>query len=553
VKARLQFAIHNQAAEFKLSLMTLTRTSRPGQWPGRSTVLAKNGMVCTSQPLATAAALDILRKGGNAIDAAICASATLAAVEPLSTGVGGDMIALVWSAKEKKLKCLNGSGRCPQKLSWRTFARKGAQYVPNFGWGSVTVPGCVDGWWQLHQDCGKSAWKNLFDAAIEYSRNGAPLSEIVASDFDTISPRLQNDAARKIFTPKSRVPEYGEVFFQRDLARTFDVIAQGGADAFYRGEIADKIVACSDAESGFFSREDFTAHRSTWDEPLKATFRGVDIYEAPPSTQGFTTLLALNVLSSLDLDTLKDDWSGLTHAMVEAVKLAFAERDVHAADSTNYSAPLENLLSLTFATHIGMTINPTRAIPRRDSLIGAMHGDTVQICTADSEGNVVSLISSLYQGSGVVAGDTGIHFHNRASLFSIDSGHPNVMEPGKRPFHTLMPGFALMHGKPYMAFGVTGGHHQSQGHVQFLTNFLLHGMTLQEAVSAPRFDARTENFIALEADFPGELRESLIEKGHKLVGNDAGPFGGAQALRILEGGVIEGASDPRKDGCALGY
>ena len=531
----------------------MTRTSRPGQWPGRSTVLAKNGMVCTSQPLASAAALDILRKGGNAIDAAICASATLAAVEPLSTGVGGDMFALFWSAKEQKLKCLNGSGRCPQKLSWRTFARKGAQFIPNFGWGSITVPGCVDGWWSLHRDSGKMAWKNLFDAAIEYSRHGAPLSEIIAGDFEHIAPRLQNDAARAIFTPNDRAPEYGETFLQTNLAKILEAIANGGTDAFYRGEIADKIVACSDAEGGFFSRDDFATHRSTWETPIKATFRGVEIYEPPPNTQGFATLLALNILSSLDLEKLKEDWGGLTHAAIEALKLAFAERDAHVADPEKTPPPLDDLLSLTFATHIGMTIDPARAIPRRDSLIGAMNGDTVYVCTADAEGNVVSLISSLYQGSGIVAGDTGIHFHNRGALFSIESGHPNLMEPGKRPFHTLMPGFAMVQGKPYMAFGVMGGHHQPQGHAQFLVNFLLHGMTLQEAVSAPRFDCRTENFVALECDFPGELRELLTSKGHKIVENDAGPFGGAQALRMLHNGVIEGASDPRKDGCALGY
>lgn len=531
----------------------MTRLSRPGQWPGRSNVLARGGMVCTSQPLASAAALDILRQGGNAIDAAICASATLAAVEPLSTGVGGDMFALYWSAKEQKLKCLNGSGRCPQNLSWRTFARKGAKLVPNFGWGSVTVPGCVDGWWSLHQDCGKLSWNKLFHMAIEYAKQGVPLSEIIAADFENIAPRLQNEAARSILTPSGRPPEYGELFSQVDLAKTFECIAEGGAESFYRGEIAEKIVACSAAEGGFFTLDDFASHRSTWETPIKASFRGVDVYEPPPNTQGFAALLALNVLSSLDLEQLKEDWGGLTHATIEALKLAFAERNAHVADAVKNPPPLDDLLSMTFATHIGMTIDPTRAIPRQDSLIRAMAGDTVYICTADVEGNMVSMISSLFQGSGIVAGDTGIHLHNRGALFSLESGHPNLMEPGKRPFHTLMPGFAMMQGKPYMTFGVMGGHHQPQGHVQFLLNFLLHGMTLQEAISAPRFDIRTENFIALECDFPTELREHLGSRGHKIVENDCGPFGGAQALRRLSNGVFEGASDSRKDGCALGF
>src|ERR1043165_8589093 len=330
--------------------MTPSRLSRPGQWPGRSTVLAQRGMVCTSQPLASAAALDILRQGGNAIDAAICASATLAAVEPLSTGVGGDMFALFWSAKEQKLKCLNGSGRCPQKLSWRTFARKGVKFVPNFGWGSITVPGCVDGWWQLHQASGKRAWKSLFDTAVDYCRNGTPLSEVIAGDFENIAPRLQNESARKIFTPDGRAPADGDLLKQTELARTLELIAAAGADGFYRGEIADRIVAVSDAEGGFFSKEDFASHHSTWEIPLKVSFRGVDIYEPPPNTTGFVALLALNILSSLDLEKLKDDWAALAHASIEAIKLAFAERDAHVADPATDPAPLDELLSLTFAT-----------------------------------------------------------------------------------------------------------------------------------------------------------------------------------------------------------
>lgn len=510
-------------------------------------------MVCTSQPLASAAALDVLRRGGNAIDAAITASATLAAVEPLSTGVGGDMFALYWSAKDKKLKALNGSGRCPQNLSWRTFARKGIQAIPHFGWPSVTVPGCVDGWWQLHQADGKLPWKELFGAPIEYCLAGAPLSEIVADDMQNIGPQLQNDAARAIFLPGGYPVDYAHVFKQTDLAKTLELIAAGGADAFYRGEIAERIVRFSEQSGGFFVKEDFATHSSLWQTPLKATFRGVDIYEMPPNTQGLTALLALNVLSSLDLDALRDDWVGLIHSAIEAVKLAFAERNAHVGDpEVTPAPPLEKLLSLTFATHIGMSVDFDRAIPRQDSLTQSA-GDTVYLCTADAEGNVVSFISSLFETSGVVAGDTGVHFHNRAAGFTLADGHPNQIAPRKRPLHTIIPGFAMKDGAPYMAFGVMGGHHQAQGHVQLVMNVLLHEMGLQEAVSAPRFDFRTENFVALEADFPAEIRDALASKGHKIVENDFGPFGGAQALRVLGDGVFEGASDPRKDGCAMGF
>ena len=531
--------------------MSAPRLQRPGLWPGRSTVLANRGMVCTSQPLASAAALDVLRRGGNAIDAAITASATLAAVEPLSTGVGGDIFAIYWSAKDKKLKGLNGSGRSPQNLSWRTFARRGISVIPNFGWPSVTVPGCVDGWWQMHQADGKLPWNYLFHAAMDYARDGFPLSEVIAGEMQNIAPRLQNDAARQIFMPDGKPPRYGKVFRQPDLARTLELIATGGADSFYRGETADQIVKSSIASGGYFTLEDFGTHTSLWQEPLKATFRGVDVYEMPPNGQGLAALLALNILTSLDLEKLREDWAGLTHAAIEAVKLAFAERNAHIADP-NAAVPLDELSSLTFATHLGMTVDMERAVPRQSSVLGPPQGDTVYLCTADGEGNLVSFISSLYQGSGVVAEGTGVHLQNRGALFTLEDGHPNRLGPRKRPFHTIIPGFAMKHDAPYLAFGVMGGHHQPQGHVQVLLNLLLHGMSPQEAVSAPRFDYRTENYVALEADFPEELRLELTNRGHKIVENDRGPFGGAQALRVVDG-VLEGASDPRKDGCAAGW
>ena len=532
--------------------MSAPRLSRPGFWPGRSNVLAQRGMVCTSQPLASAAALDILRRGGNAIDAAVTASATLASVEPLMTGVGGDMFAIYWSAKDKKLKGLNGSGRCPKNLSWRTFARKGATVIPNFGWPSVTVPGCVDGWAEIHKADGRLPWKDLFAAPIEYARNGFPVPEVIWGNMQNIEPRLQNDEARRIFTPNGEPPRYGHIFKQTDLARTFELIAAGGRDAFYKGEIAERIVRFSDATGGFFALDDFTTHTTTWQEPLKANFRGVDVYEMPPNTQGVAALLALNILSSLDLDNLQKDWAGLAHAAIEALKLAFAERDAHVADPKQSKDALEEMLSLTFATHAGMTIDPARAIVRKDALIKGS-GETTYLCTADAEGNMVSLISSLYMGSGVVAGDTGVHLQNRGALFSLIDGHPNRIAPGKRPLHTIIPGFAMRHGEPYMAFGVMGGYHQPQGHVQVLINFLLHDMTLQESLSTPRFDFRTENFVALETGFPTEISEDLARRGHAIVENDTGPFGGGQALRRIDNGVLEGASDPRKDGCALGY
>ena len=534
--------------------MPATRLSRPGFWPGRSNVLARRGIVCASQPLAAQAGIEMLRRGGNAIDAAIAAAACLCVVEPMSTGLGGDLFSIHWSARDKKLKGLNASGRCPSKLSWRTFARVGRPYIPERGWQSVTVPGAVDGWAQLHQADGRLPWKELFAPALQYARDGFPLSEIIAGHFDKIELLAQNGACRAIFMPGGQMPRYGQALLQTDLAATLEQLAAGGAEAFYQGEIAEEIVRVSDAEGGYFTREDFAGHTSTWVEPLKASFRGLDIYELPPNGQGLAALIALNVLSCLDLDKCAADWGAVTHAAVEAVKIAFAERNAHVADPATNPAPLEELLSPEFAARAAKGVDPARATPRKESLVGPRTGDTVYLCAADGDGNLVSLIQSLFHGfgSGLVAGRTGVLLQNRGALFSLDERHPNCIAPGKRPFHTIIPGFALKEGLPHLAFGVMGGHHQPQGHVQVVLNLLLHQMGLQEALAAPRFDFRTENFLALERDFPSEIRQELIRRGHQIVEPDAGPFGGAQAVRALEGGILEGASDPRKDGCALG-
>ncbi|MCZ7648444.1 MAG: gamma-glutamyltransferase family protein [Planctomycetota bacterium] len=532
-----------------------TRTARPGFWPGRSNVLARRGAVTTSQPLAAQAGLDMLRKGGNAIDAALATAAALCVVEPMSTGLGGDVFALYWSAKDAKLKGLNGSGRCPKKLSWRDFARVGLKYIPQRGWKAVTVPGTVDGWWTLHQADGKLPWKALFEPAIHYAREGFPLSEIIAGHFAKVDVLLQNDAARAIFLPGGASPAYGQVFKQSDLARTFEFIAAGGRDAYYEGETAAEFVRAAEAEGGYFSAEDLAAHRSTWVEPVSAHFQGLDVFELPPNGQGIAALIALNVLASQGLAELKKNWGDLAHATLEAVKLAYAEREAHVADPEFYAAPLRKLLSLTFATHAGMTIEKRRAVPRSGSLAGAPDGDTVLLCAADGDGNLVTLINSLFMGfgSGVVAGRSGVMLQNRGACFTLKEGHPNRIEPGKRPFHTIIPGFAMRHGKPHLAFGVMGGHHQAQGHVQVLVNLALHELSLQEALAAPRFDFRTENFVALERDYPEELRQDLAQRGHSIVPNDFGPFGGAQAIRRLGEDVWEAASDPRKDGCAVGW
>ena len=548
------FSTSVPCAAFDTAPMPAPRLSRPGFWPGRSTVLARSGLVCASQPLAAQAGLDMLRCGGNAIDAAIATAAALCVVEPMSTGLGGDIFAMYWSAKDGRLKGLNGSGRCPSKLSWRTFARQGKNFISERGWSSVTVPGTVDGWWKLHQADGKLAWQNLFGPAIQYAREGFPLSEIIASHFEKAAVWLQNDAARTIFLPGGKPPVYGQVFVQKDLAVTLERIAQGGVGAFYCGEIAAEMLRSSAAEDGFFTKDDWTHHASTWVLPLSAEFCGLGVCALPPNGQGVAVLIALNILKHFDLEKLQQDWTDLTHVVLEALKLAYAERNAHVADPETNPAPLQELLSEDFAKKAAATIDLKHAQKRTTSLIGSAQGDTVYLCTADADGNQVSLINSLYMGfgSGLVAGSTGVLLQNRGALFSLEEGHPNRIAPGKRPFHTIIPGFALKDGLPHLAFGVMGGHHQAQGQVQVLLNLLLHRMSLQDALAAPRFDFRTDNFLALEKDFPSELREALAYRGHAMVDGDHGPFGGAQAIRRLEGGVLEGASDPRKDGQVVG-
>lgn len=535
--------------------MPASRLVRPGFWPGRSQVLARRGLVCASQPLAAQAGLEMLRRGGNAIDAAIATAASLCVVEPMSTGLGGDVFALYWSAKDGKLKGLNGSGRCPSKLSWRTFARVGKSFIPERGWPSVTVPGTVDGWGELHRADGRLPWEDLFEPAIHYAREGFPLSEIIAGHFDRVDVWLQNDPARKIYLPGGRKPVYAERFVQADLAATFERIAVGGYRAFYEGEIADEILRVSADEGGFFDAEDLAKHRSTWVEPLRAAFRGLEVCELPPNGQGLAALIALNVLGKLGIDALLSEGIGMVHAVIEAVKVGYAERNAHFADPETNPAPVAELLSDDFAARAARSIDLHKAAARNSSLLGSPQGDTVYLCAADGDGNLVSLINSLYMGfgSGLVAGRTGVLLQNRGALFTLEDGHPNRIAPGKRPFHTIIPGFAMQDGRPHMAFGVMGGHHQAQGHVQVLLNQQVFGMTMQEALAAPRFDFRTENFLALERDFPSELKLELSRRGHALVEGDQGPFGGGQAIRMFPNGTLEGASDPRKDGAAVGW
>ncbi|MBI3784044.1 MAG: gamma-glutamyltransferase, partial [Deltaproteobacteria bacterium] len=436
----------------------------------RSMVLARQGMVCTSQPLATQAGLEILRRGGNAIDAAITAVATLGVVEPFSTGIGGDCFMLIWNAAEQRLFGLNGSGRAPAALSLDVLRERGLTDMPMHGMLPVTVPGAVHAWHEALQRFGSLAFADVLQPAIDYARHGFPVSEIIAHQWGLVADFnvLQHPDAKRTFTVEGRAPRLGETFRIPSLAGTLEEIARGGAEAFYLGDIAERIVAFSQANGGVHTRDDFAAHTSTWVEPISADYRGHRLFELPPNGQGLTALIALNILENFDLESYALGSSESLHLRIEAVKLAFADRNRYIADPERAEIPLGELLTKDYAQGRAALIDRKKA--RKQAAPGNVKTstDTVYLTTADRQGNIVSLINSLYFafGSGMVAGDTGIALQNRGYGFASDPLHPNCLAPRKRPFHTIIPAMLFKDGTPLVSFGVMGGDQQAQGHVQ---------------------------------------------------------------------------------------
>ena len=584
----------------------------------RSEVLGRHGMVCTSVPAATQVGLDILKRGGSAVDAAIAANATLGLMEPVSNGIGGDLFAIVYSAKENKLYGINGSGRSPLGLNYDQMKAEldklGRKTIPPRGMLPISVPGCVDAWSELHKKFGKLKLIDDLAPAAKYADEGFPVTELIAFYWH-FAPEIYKDspgAFLETYTVdgKGRTPAKGEIFKNPALAKTLRLIGEKGRDVFYKGEIADRIDKFMRENGGFLRKADFEKHTSTWVDPVSTNYRGYDVFELPPNGQGIAALQILNILEGFDLKAMGRNSAETLHAMIEAKKLAWADRAKFYADPEFATIPLAQLISKQYAAERRKLIDPNHAAKTvapgnpnaaqsskaRDTSISGLvakiengqdvrwphrvraglaldarvtdDGDTIYMCTADDEGNMVSLIQSNYRGmgSGVVVPGLGFMFQDRGELFSMEQGHANVYAPGKRPFHTIIPGFVMKDGKPWEAFGVMGGGMQPQGHVQVLTNQIDFGLNVQEAGDASRWQHEGDNeptgekmekggYVEVESGIPYEVVRELEKRGHDMR-FDVGGYGGYQAIKVeMHDGlrVYIGASESRKDGQAAGY
>ncbi len=532
----------------------------------RSEVIARNGMAATSQPLATQVALDILKKGGNAIDAAIAANAVLCVVEPTGAGIGGDIFAIIWSADKQKLFGLNGSGRSPRSLKSDYFRDNGMDLIPKYGPLPVTVPGCVDGWYEMNELFGRMAMKDLLQPAINYAREGFPVTEVIANSLQKNTEILKDyPNIREVFMPNGKAPEKGEVFKNPQLANTLDKIARGGRNEFYKGSIARDIDFFMKKQGGFLSYEDLARHHSEWVEPVSTTYRGYEVWELPPNGQGIATLQMLNILEGFDISSMGFGSAEYIHVFTEAKKLAFEDRAKYYSDPVFNNIPVNQLISKRYAATRRRLISPLKAASIYES--GKPEaGNTVYLTVADRFGNMVSLIQSNYRGMGSGMCPTGLGFvlQDRGELFALEDGHNNAYAPGKRPFHTIIPGFITKNGKPWVSFGVMGGDMQPQGQVQIIINLIDFRMNLQEAGDAPRIhhigsseptgqlmtDGGT---LLLENGFRWEVIQKLLSMGYKVQW-DLGGYGGYQAiLWDQKNKVWFGASESRKDGQAAGY
>ncbi len=532
----------------------------------RSEVIAQHGMAATSQPLATQAAIDILKKGGSAVDAAIAANALLGLVEPTGCGVGGDLFAIVWDANTRKLYGLNASGRSPSGLTAAWFKQNGYSKIPSLGPLPVTVPGCVDGWFELHGKFGKMNMKEILQPAISYAMNGFPVTELIAYYMKRNAQVLeQYPNFKEVFMPGGQTPEKGRLFRNPYLANTLQLIADKGWDVFYKGEIAKIIANHVQKMGGFLSYEDLASHHSEWIDPVSASYRGYEIWELPPNGQGIAVLQILNILEGYDIAAMGFGSADYIHYFIEAKKLAFEDRAKYYADPDFASIPVETLISKKYADERRKLIHPEKSASIYEAGI-LEAGNTIYLTTADQWGNMVSLIQSNYRGmgSGMVPPGLGFILQDRGELFTLEEGHNNTYQPDKRPFHTIIPAFITKDGKPYVSFGVMGGSMQPQGHVQIIVNLLDFGMNLQEAGDAPRVmhsgssEPTGERMIDggilhLESGFSYESVRELLERGHQ-VGYDFGGYGGYQAIMYdAEKKVYFGASESRKDGQAAGY
>lgn len=526
----------------------------------RSTVMARHGMVATSQPLAAQAGLQVLIDGGNAFDAAVTTAAALNVVEPMSTGVGGDCFALLYLAESGAVKALNGSGRAPAALERAAFQERGLESVPLTGMLPVTVPGTVDGWATLLEEHGTYSLADTLAPAIHYAEAGFPVTELIAGAWERLTPKLLTTevAAAHYLVDGQRAPRPGEVFRLPALGDTLRRIAEGGRDAFYRGDIAQAIVEFSERNGGFVAHSDLATHSSDWVDPISVDYRGYRVYELPPNGQGLAALIALNIASGWELGPLGRDSAAYMHRLIEAMRLGFADGFTYVADPEHAEIPLDELLSEGYAAERRRLFQPDRALSKVTA--GQPAGeDTVYLTVVDGDGNACSFINSLYYGfgSGMVAGDTGVCLQNRGACFVLDPDHRNCWAAGKRPYHTIIPSLVTYDDALFAAYGVMGGFMQPQGHLQVVSNLVDHRLTPQAALDAPRFRVATNlQEVAFERGVPLRALSDLAAMGHNVVppAEATVGFGGGQIIVVdAVNGVLYGGSDPRKDGCAVGF
>ena len=540
---------------------------RANPWrAGRSRAMSRHGMVASSHALATLAGVDCLRRGGTAMDAAIAAAAVLGVVEPMMTGIGGDAFFLYHDAATRTVVGLNGSGRSPRGLARRHFGAATTPIAPS-SWEAVTVPGAVSAWWEGWRRFGRLPFADLLAPAIHYAEDGFPVTEVVHAMWHACEADLRADGeARAAYLADDRAPPLGAPFRSPRLAESLRAIAAGGADAFYRGPIAAEIARYARATGGFLDADDFAAHEAAWVEPISTTYRGFEVLQIPPNGQGIAVLLMLDLLEGFDVAGLGYGTPDCLHLLVEVKKAAFADLHRHVADPEHAVVPTAALLAKEYATRRRRAIDLARAAERiepglspgsveRGGSIGAT-GDTVYLTAIDRDGNAASFINSLFDafGARIVGGRTGILLHSRGAGFSLEPGHPNEYAPGKRPFHTIIPGMVRCDGRLHLSYGVMGGPYQPQGHVHLLTSLIDFGLGLQEAIDAPRWRHLAGRRVVLEHGTPRATLAALAARGHEA--EPAGPFafGGAQAILVDPAtGTYVGGSDPRKDGCALGF
>ena len=549
---------------------------QPGDRPAgnlrgtRSPAVGRHGMIATSQTLASAAGLKVLQDGGNAIDAAVTAAAVLAVVEPSMNGIGGDLLAIVYDAKTKKVYGLDSTGRSAYAATPEEFKRRGLTQMPGKGPLTVDVPGVVEGWHQLLTRFGTITLAKAMAPAIGYARDGFPVAELMADEWhDNLKSLAADPHTAATFLPEGKPMKQGDIFANPRLARTFELIAKEGRDAFYKGAIARAIVADMKARDGLLEMRDFADHKADWVDTISTNYRGYDVHEMPPSTQGFVALEMLNIMEGFDIKALGHNSADYLHVVTEAKRIAFADRSAALADRDHMpKGALQTLLSKEYAATRRKDIDMAKVTPRFSSFLakaqgsaepdgdfyGRDLGDTIYMTAADGQGNVVSFIQSLFGsfGAGFVAGETGITLHNRGSGFTLQAGHPNEIGPHKRPLHTLVPAMIVKDGKPYVSFGVMGGDNQAQAHAQVVANFVDFGMHVQEAGDAARMRHMGQE-LALESGIGAEVRRALEAKGHKIR-EGRGQMGGYQAIFIdPKTGVLLGGSDLRKDGLAIGW